>query len=98
MFQRLDCNDVIPTIYNIGDRSCTCDSKAHDGAVKFDNEELFVCLNGKWQAIHMKEVHKYGTEHNPGSSCKDILDKADGEQLSDGVYWIRLNFLGKYKR
>ena len=31
----------------------------------------------------------YGMENDPGYSCKDIQDNA-GQQLSDGVYWIRL--------
>ena len=32
----------------------------------------------------------YGTENNPGYSCKDILDNT-AQQLSDGVYWISLS-------
>ncbi|XP_068684588.1 uncharacterized protein [Montipora foliosa] len=88
--ETLNCHEVIPTIFKLGDGSCACGSKAHDGALKYDKGELYLCLNGKWKAFELKETHKFGTELNPGASCKDILDRADGKQLSDGVYWIRL--------
>ena len=88
--ETLNCHEVIPTIFKLGDGSCACGSKAHDGALKYDKGELYLCLNGKWKAFELKETHKFGTELNPGASCKDILDRADGKHLSDGVYWIRL--------
>ncbi|XP_015763566.1 PREDICTED: uncharacterized protein LOC107342580 isoform X2 [Acropora digitifera] len=86
--ETLDCNEVLPTIYKMGDGSCACDSKAHDGALKYSNGKLFLCLNSEWKALRMTGVQEYGTELNAGSSCKDILEKADGKHLSDGVYWI----------
>ncbi|XP_029211738.2 uncharacterized protein LOC114975714 isoform X2 [Acropora millepora] len=86
--ETLDCNEVLPTIYKMGHGSCACDSKAHDGALKYSNGKLFLCLNSEWKALRMTGVQEYGTELNPGSSCKDILEKADGKELSDGVYWI----------
>ena len=92
--ETLNCNDVLPTIFKIGDQSCACDSKAHDGALKYFNGKLFVCLNSEWKALHLSEINEYGTEHNPGSSCKDILEKADGKYLSDGVYWIGIRLSG----
>ena len=92
--ETLDCKDVLPTIFKLGDESCDCDSKAHDGALKYFNGKLFVCLNSEWKALRLKEIQKYGSEHNPGSSCKDILEKADGKYLSDGVYWIGIRLSG----
>ncbi|KAK2567399.1 hypothetical protein P5673_008206, partial [Acropora cervicornis] len=86
--ETLDCDEVLPTIYKMGDGSCACDSKAHDGALKYSNGKLFLCLNSEWKALRMTGVQEYGTEFNPGSSCEDILEKANGKDLSDGVYWI----------
>ena len=85
--ETLDCNDPVPTIYKLGDASCPCNSAAHAGALKFSNDKIYVCLGNEWKTVQFKE--NYGTENNPGSSCKDILDKA-GQQLNDGVFWIRL--------
>lgn len=92
--ETLDCNEVLPTIYKMGHGSCACDSKAHDGALKYSNGKLFLCLNSEWKALRMTGVQEYGTELNPGSSCKDILEKADGKHLSDGVYWIGIGLSG----
>ena len=78
----------------MGHGSCACDSKAHDGALKYSNGKLFLCLNSEWKALRMTGVQEYGTEFNPGSSCKDILEKADGKDLSDGVYWIGIRLSG----
>ena len=87
--ETLDCNDPVPTIYKLGDASCPCNSPAHAGALKFSNDKIHVCLGSEWKTL---QFAVYGTEDNPGSSCKDILDKA-GQQLNDGVYWIRLQGL-----
>ena len=92
--ETLDCNEVLPTIYKMGDGSCACDSKAHDGALKYSNGKLFLCLKSEWKALRMTGVQEYGTEFNPGSSCKDIFGKADGKHLSDGVYWIGIRLSG----
>ena len=92
--ETLDCNEVLPTIYKMGDGSCACDSKAHVGALKYSNGKLFVCLNSEWIALRLTGIQEYGTEFNPGTSCKDILEKADRKDLSDGVYWIGIRLSG----
>ena len=83
----LDCNQPVPTIYKLGDASCACNRPEHAGALKYDSGKVHVCVGSEWKAIQFEE--SYGSETNPGYSCKDILNKA-GAQLNDGVYWIRL--------
>ncbi len=85
--ETLDCNEPVPTIFKLGDQSCACNSAAHAGALKYANGKIYVCLGSKWKIVLLGD--EYGTESNPGLSCKDILDKA-GQQLSNGVFWIRL--------
>ena len=87
--ETLDCNDPAPSIYKLGDASCACNRAEHAGALKYDNGKVSVCLGSEWKTVQFEENHAYGTENNPGYSCKDILDKA-GQQLSNGVFWIRL--------
>ena len=83
----LDCNQPVPTIYKLGDASCVCNRPEHAGALKYDSGKVHVCLGSEWKALQFEE--SYGSETNPGYSCKDILNKA-GTQLNDSVYWIRL--------
>jgi len=87
--ETLDCNQPVPTIYKLGDASCACDRAEHAGALKYANGKVYVCLGSEWKSLQFQESYVYGTENNPGYSCKDILDKA-GQQLSDGVFWIHL--------
>ena len=83
----LDCNQPVPTIFKLGDASCACNKPEHAGALKYDSGKVYVCLGSEWKVIQFEA--SYGSETNPGYSCKDILNKA-GKQLNDGVYWIRL--------
>ena len=85
--ETLDCNQPVPTIYKLGDQSCDCNSAAHAGALKYANGNIYVCLGSKWKTVLLED--DYGTESNPGYSCKDILSRA-GHQLNNGVFWIRL--------
>ena len=87
--ETLDCNEPIPGILKLGNTSCSCNNPAHAGALKYVNGEVYVCLGSEWKIMRSPETVDDGTEKNPGFSCKDIQDKA-GQQLSDGVYWIRL--------
>ena len=82
-------NEFVPHIFKLGSASCACDKASHAGAVKYVNGKVYVCLGSEWRPIQYEQVVVYGTENNPGYSCKDILDKA-GQQISNGVYWIRL--------
>ena len=91
--ETLDCNQPVPTIYKLGDASCACDRAEHAGALKYANGKVYVCLGSEWKSLQFQESYVYGTENNPGYSCKDILDKA-GQQLSDGVFWIHLRGKG----
>ena len=52
-------------------------------------------MGNEWKTFQFVEDIEYGTEKNPGSSCKDIKDKAVGKQLSNGVFWIKLQGLVK---
>ncbi|KAJ7321483.1 hypothetical protein OS493_034837 [Desmophyllum pertusum] len=60
----------------------------HTLGLKFENGKVYVCLGSEWKSFRL-EGGIYGTETNPGYSCKDILNKA-GKQLSNGVFWIHL--------
>ena len=91
--EALSCDDPVPTIYKLGDQSCACNSPAQAGAFKYLGGKVQVCLGSEWKTIEFEEAD-YGTEKNPGLSCKDIKDKASGRQLNNGVFWIRLQ--GKY--
>lgn len=86
--ETLDCNEPVPTIYKLGDQACACNSASHAGALKFVSGKVYVCLGSEWKSFRL-EGGIYGTETNPGYSCKDILNKA-GKQLSNGVFWIHL--------
>ena len=94
MEETLSCDVPVPTIYKLGDQNCSCISPAHAGAFKYVNGKVQVCLGSEWKTIQFQENGEYGTEKNPGLSCKDIKDKASGKQLNNGVFWIRLQ--GKY--
>lgn len=69
----------------------------HSGALKFDKGNLFVCLEKKWERVKLispsqtKNKQKdYGFhKENPGTSCNDILAKAGGKILKNGIYWIK---------
>ncbi|KAL9952126.1 hypothetical protein ACROYT_G039335 [Oculina patagonica] len=84
--ETLNCNEPVPTIFKLGDQSCDCNNAAHAGALKYANGRVYLCVGNGWKLLSFED---YGAENNPGLSCKDILTKA-GKQLSDGVYWIRL--------
>ena len=87
--ETLDCSKDVPLILKLGKDSCACDREEHVGALKYANNSLYVCLGDKWSAIRLKKLYPYGTENNPGLSCKDIRDKSAEKHLSDGVYWLR---------
>ena len=93
--EALNCDDPVPTIFKLGDQSCACNSAGHAGALKFLNGKVQVCLGNEWKTFQFVEDIEYGTEKNPGSSCKDIKDKAVGKQLSNGVFWIKLQGIVK---
>ncbi|KAL9952121.1 hypothetical protein ACROYT_G039330 [Oculina patagonica] len=83
-----NCNDnPVPTIFKLGDQSCACNSATHAGALKYANGIMYICLGNKWKTVLLED--DYGTQRNPGYSCKDILNKT-GQQLSNGVFWIHL--------
>ncbi|XP_068748630.1 uncharacterized protein [Montipora capricornis] len=86
--ETLDCNQPVPTIFKLGDASCHCNDAAHAGSIRYANGKVQVCLGTEWKTVQYTSA--YGTERNPGYSCKDILDNSAGQQLNDGVYWIRL--------
>ncbi len=85
--ETLDCSASVSTIFMVRDQSCACNSAAHAGVLKYANGTLYICMGSKWKAVRL--IGDYGTEFNPGLSCKDILNKA-GQQLSNGVFWIHL--------
>ena len=85
----LACNETAPTIYKLSAASCACNQYDQAGSLKYDNGKVYVCWGKEWKSIQIQESYVYGTENNPGYSCKDMLDKA-GQQLSNGVFWIRL--------
>ena len=86
--ETLNCDDPVPTIFKLGDAACPCNNAAHAGALKYDNGKVYLCMGTEWKTFLLEA--DYGTGRtNPGTSCKDILDRA-GKQLSNAVYWIRL--------
>ena len=93
--ETLDCDDPVPTIYKLGDQSCACNNAGQAGALKFFNGKVQVCLGDEWKTFQFEEDSEYGTKTNPGSSCKDIKDKAAGKQLSNGVFWMKLHGIVK---
>ena len=84
----LYCGDPVSGIFKIGNFPC-CYKAEHAGALKFLSGKLYICLGDKWATFEFEKLFDYGTEFNPGYSCKDIQDRA-GKPLSDGIYWIRL--------
>ena len=91
--ETLDCSDPVSSIFKIGKDSCACDNDRHAGALKFVDGQLMVCLGNRWVKAQLKKVDAYGTEFNPGKSCKDIKEKLNGSP-ADGIYWIK-SFSGK---
>ncbi|XP_067028904.1 legumain-like isoform X3 [Acropora muricata] len=88
--ETLDCSDPVSSIFKIGKDSCACDNDRHAGALKFVEGLLMVCLGNRWAKAELNpKVDTYGTELNPGESCKDIKSKLSGSP-SDGLYWIKL--------
>ncbi|XP_029197150.2 uncharacterized protein LOC114962353 isoform X3 [Acropora millepora] len=90
----LDCNKAVPTVFKLSDASCPCNAASHAGALKFANNEVYVCSGKEWKIISLTGVvgGPYGSEGNPGLSCDDIYDKRirDG-RLEDGIYWMRIS-------
>jgi len=87
--ETLNCDDPVPTIFKLGDASCPCNKAAHAGALKYENGKVYLCIGTGWKTFRLEST--YGMESsNPGTSCKDILNKT-GQQLSNGVFWIRLD-------
>ncbi|KAK2567629.1 hypothetical protein P5673_008481, partial [Acropora cervicornis] len=93
----IDCNKAVPTVFKLSDSSCPCNDASHSGALKFADDQIYVCNGKKWKMVHLtREVSgPYGSEDNPGLSCDDIYDERirDG-QLEDGIYWLHLNLIG----
>ena len=93
--ETLNCDDPVPTIFKLGDISCPCNDAAHAGALKYANGKVYLCDGTEWKTFQfesygMASEDDYGTTSaNPGTSCKDILNRAV-KQLSNGVFWIRL--------
>lgn len=92
--ETLDCSKAVPAITKLGSHSCACDNEMHSGALKFDKGNLYVCLEKKWEPVklisHPQLQKDYGFHReNPGTSCNDILAKADGKILKNGIYWIK---------
>ncbi|KAK2567288.1 hypothetical protein P5673_008079 [Acropora cervicornis] len=93
--ETLDCSKAVPAITKLGSHSCACDNEMHSGALKFDKGNLYVCLEKKWERIKLissalNPLKDYGFhQENPGRSCNDILDKAGGKMLKNGIYWIK---------
>ncbi|XP_015763561.1 PREDICTED: uncharacterized protein LOC107342573 [Acropora digitifera] len=90
--ETLDCSKAVPAITKLGSHSCACDDEMHSGALKFDRGNLYVCLEKQWEPVklisHAQTDYGFHQE-NPGTSCNDILAKADGKTLKNGVYWIK---------
>lgn len=86
--ETLNCDDPVPTIFKLGDASCQCNDASQAGALKYTNGRVFLCVGTEWKTFTLEG--DYGKQSsNPGTSCKDILDRAGaGQQLSNGVYWI----------
>lgn len=98
--ETLDCSKAVPAITKLGSHSCACDNEMHSGALKFDKGNLYVCVAKEWKAVELisslKSQEDYGfNQENPGRSCNDILAKAGGEKLKNGIYWIRIKGIGK---
>ncbi|KAK2567653.1 hypothetical protein P5673_008506, partial [Acropora cervicornis] len=93
----LDCNKAVPTVFKLSDASCPCNAASHAGALKFANNEVYVCSGKEWKILSLTGVvgGPYGSEGNPGLSCDDIYDKRvkDGRP-EDGIYWMRLPLVG----
>ncbi|XP_074631838.1 uncharacterized protein LOC141890294 [Acropora palmata] len=90
--ETLDCSKAVPAITKLGSHSCACDNEMHSGALKFDKGNLYVCLEKKWEPVKLisSALKDYGFhEENPGTSCNDILAKAGGKILKNGIYWIK---------
>ncbi|XP_029197174.2 uncharacterized protein LOC114962379 [Acropora millepora] len=93
--ETLDCSKAVPAITKLGSHSCACDNEMHSGALKFDKGNLYVCLEKKWEPVKLissalNPQKDYGFhEENPGRSCNDILAKAGGKILKNGIYWIK---------
>jgi len=91
--ETLDCSNPVSTIFKLGSKTpyCACDDPGHTGTLKYFSDKVHVCSGNGWKVMQFEETqtYAYGTENNPGYSCKDILDKS-GQQLNDGVFWIRL--------
>ena len=86
--ETLNCDDPVPTIFKLGDASCPCNDAAHAGALKYENGKVYLCVGTEWRTFRFES--DYGTiSANPGTSCKDILNKAK-YQFNNGVFWIRL--------
>ena len=93
--QDCGCGDIAqyPLVYpvftsKVGQYNCSCQPK-RAGQLKFADGKLFVCTGTEWKAVQYEQSVSYGSESNPGSSCKDIKSKTP--TLSDGIYWITLN-------
>ena len=98
--QDCGCGDIAqyPLVYpvftsKVGQYNCSCEPK-RAGQLKFADGKLFVCTGTEWKAVQFEQSVSYGSESNPGSSCKDI--KSKNPTLSDGIYWITLS--GKIHR
>ena len=69
--------------------------KQHAGSMRFNAQQklLEICDGTSWLEVQL--VPRYGSEKNPGTSCKDILvkNKLKKNNTPDGVHWIR--FTGK---
>ena len=89
--ETLDCSDTVSSIFKVGEDSCACNNAEHAGALKYSKGNLYVCLGVQWARFEYesKVTPEYGTQLNPGYSCKDIHDKAEKE-LSDGIYWLQI--------
>lgn len=93
--ETLDCSKAVPAITKVGSHSCACDDEMHSGALKFDKGNLYVCLQKEWKPVPFKpqrEQKSYGFHsENSGINCNDILAKAGGKGLKNGIYWIHFS-------
>ena len=93
--ETLDCSKAVPAITKLGSHSCACDNEMHSGALKFDKGNLYFCSEKEWKRVALKpslmSQKPYGSHpENPGRTCDDILAKAGGKALKNGIYWIRV--------
>ncbi|XP_067028916.1 uncharacterized protein [Acropora muricata] len=94
--ETLDCSEAVPAITKLGSHSCACDNEMHSGALKFDKGNLYFCSEKEWKLVGLKSSSvmsqkPYGSHReNPGRTCDDILAKAGGKALKNGIYWIRV--------